>query len=498
MAPLAGFPWWSFATGVLGAVALALLRHYLARRAEPVVARRRMPWQPRDAAGLLVAVGVALALRAIGVSARAVDNDEPVGLGMSGLDFWAAQDDARLHPPLPAMLMTWAGGGEADLDAARDVSVMAGVAMVALVYGITRRRGRAAAIIAALTVSVAPALVHASQLARGYALLGASVLALHACVNGALATGRERWWLSTTLVATLALLTEYLALFAVAAELVAGLWASRGDARRAVGLLTSLGGALAAASFLAPIAWPSLDGGIGGGPHAPIGLPRAIDGALETFGGALGWLGGAAVLFALGVIALRERDPDRSALRLALQLVLLLTAYGLAATATEVRPRYLLHALPLLSVVLAASRTPALAGALLLGAHAALLPSYLVDPGRLGELSTGPRLRRMELALSGAQAVAVAPAWAMAETSWRLARAFPPAGRARDCPADLCVVTDRRRIYGISSDLTQVDAVRAREPVLWLVLRRGVTGRLPDQCRLLFREADATLWRCTR
>ena len=122
-----GFPYWTLGAGLAGAAVLAFSLSWIIgpRRSEP-----SERWQPKDALLLLVIIGVALVLRLLFLEARVVDNDEPVSLGLRGLSAWARETDARLHPPLPALLMALASHGTTDLVAARGISVLAGVATV--------------------------------------------------------------------------------------------------------------------------------------------------------------------------------------------------------------------------------------------------------------------------------------------------------------------------------------------------------------------------------
>ena len=179
---------------VAAAFAVTLVRIQVRRRLAPVRSAATRAWQPRDLVLALAVVGTALATRLILLEARPIDNDEPVGLGIASLGAWAAETDSRLHPPLPALLMTWLGGAT-KIEAARSVSVLAGTASAAIAFAMVRgSAGRGPAFLAGLWLALMPAAIHTSQLARGYALCAFGLIAAHACLEKALATGTAYDW----------------------------------------------------------------------------------------------------------------------------------------------------------------------------------------------------------------------------------------------------------------------------------------------------------------
>lgn len=483
-------------TGVVAAVGLTLLRARLRRGSSAGPGERTLAWRPADVVVVLLAVGVALIARLPWLEARPLDNDEPVGLGLASLADWARERDARLHPPLPALLMTWAGGA-GEIARARSVSVLAGVASVALVFAVVRAAaGRGPAALAALWLGLMPAAVHTSQLARGYALCALGVLAAHACLTKALATGEERWFLAYSLAVAATLLSEYLAFAPILVSALAALPGRSASLR--IGIVGGLGAGLALVAFLAPVALPTLTLGVGGGPHAPTGAWRALGDALALFSGPAAPFN-ALLALALIVSAARRRalaGPERIALwALGAATAVLL----LAAELTAVRARYLLHVVPLFVCVVATSARSlgrlgvGVAAFVALG-HAGLLPAYYV--GAIAtEASTGRRAP-VTLALLEADPnvpVAVVPAHALGEPSWRLARAFPGRDAGLACPAELCV-RGRRVLYGTSA--ARLSELLAREPRLYVWQRDDALLVTPG-CGALVREAGSTLWLCT-
>ncbi|MCC6900449.1 MAG: glycosyltransferase family 39 protein [Polyangiaceae bacterium] len=481
------------ALAVVAALSVTLLRVLLRRRLEPAVTTPVGRWRPADVAWLLVAIGVALVLRVAGLESRPVDNDEPVGLGLASVGAWATETDARLHPPLPALVMTWLGGAS-EISAARSVSVLAGVATVALAFAVVRASaGRGLASLAALWLAAMPAAVHTSQLARGYALCAFGLLAAHACLERALATGRERWFVLCSLAAVLALASEYWALPPLLAGGAVALVAARRQRTLVVGVIGSLGAALTLAAFFAPFALPTLWLGVGGGPHLPTGLGRALVDALALASGPAAPMG---ALLALSVVAdaARRRALERSE-RMAVAAVVAAVVTLLAASAvTAVRARYLLPVLPLFVCLVCAGARGV--GALVLGGvvlgHVSLLPSYFAGTAPGPELSTGERTPRA-LALLRADPTApvlVVPAWAIAEVSYRLEGKFPGKG-AGACPSLLCV-RGKRTIYG--GTLHDIPGLTAREESIYLWVRNA-DGRA-EGCELAVAEARSTLYRC--
>lgn len=481
------------ALAVVAALGVTLLRVLLRRRLEPAVTTPVARWQPADVAWLLVAIGVALVLRLAGLESRPVDNDEPVGLGLASIAAWAGETDARLHPPLPALVMTWLGGA-GDIAAARSVSVVAGVATVALAFAVVRASaGRGLAGLAALWLAAMPAAIHTSQLARGYALCAFGLLAAHACLEKALSTGRERWFVLYSLAAALALASEYWALPPLLASGAVALVAARRQRTLVVGVIGSLGAALTLSAYFAPFALPTLWLGVGGGPHLPTGPVRSLVDALALASGPVAPMG---ALLAVAVVAsaVRRRALERSELLAGAAVVAAVVTLLAASFVTAVRARYLLPVLPLFVCLVSAGARgigALVAGGVVLG-HVSLLPTYFAGTAPGPELSTGERTPRT-LALLRADPTApvlVVPAWAIAEVSYRLEGKFPGKD-AGACPTPLCV-HGKRTIHG--GTLHDIPGLVARESPIYLWVR-NLDGRA-DGCALAVEEARSALFRC--
>ena len=478
---------------VVAALAVTLLRVGLRRRLEPALCAPSVRWRPGDVTLLLVVTGVALVTRLIGLESRPIDNDEPVGLGLRSLAAWASESDARLHPPLPALLMTWLGG-EGDIAAARSVSVLAGVGTVALAFAVVRASaGRGLAGLAALWLAAMPAAIHTSQLARGYALCALGLLAAHACLEKALATGRERWFVLHSLAALLALASEYWALPPLLASGALSLLGARGQRTLGVGVIGSLGAALTLSSFFAPHALPTLWLGVGGGPHVPTGPGRALWDALALASGPAVPMG-ALLALSLIVAAVRRRTLGRAELAAAGAVGALVVTLLAASFVTAVRARYLLPVLPLFVCLLVAGARGIGAlgvGAVALG-HVSLLPAFYAGTAPGPEISTGERAPRI-LALLAADPttpVAVIPAWSIAEVSYRLEGRFPDKGTG-PCPAELCV-RGKRTIYGATHQ--HISQLTSQESSIYLWVRNRDTWT--RECEQVAVEARSVLFRC--
>jgi Dolichyl-phosphate-mannose-protein mannosyltransferase len=503
------FPAWTALVGLIGAIGLSWLRARL-RAGAPRQPRASTRFGPADVAACLALVALALALRLPGLYARNVDNDEPVGLGVSSLEAWAESGDARLHPPLPALVMTLAAAGRADLDRARDIAAIAGVAVVALVFVVARGAGgRGAAIAAAGFTALAPAAIHASGLARGWSFVALGVLGAHALLSRALASDRERWWTAYGVVVALSAATEYAAIAPLCAEAAVVAFALRRDRRRLVGLVGAFGAALTLVAFLASVAWPTFSQGLGGGPHPADGAGKALSELAELLSGALTPFAALLALALIAVAALRHGVPLPER-RLLAALATTLAVVIVVGLLTATRARYALAAVPLLalSVALAVRRLATVTswlGFFVLGAsHVALLPVFYAGSSAHMELSGGPRFARLEsrLATEPGTPVAVTPEWAIAELTWRLGHVFPDASAGVDCPARLCASDGRRRYYGVEPTAAAVARLLAREPRVALFDRgsgldpAAIFPRGP--CRESEREGVTTLFLCSR
>ncbi len=526
------FPWGTLAVGVVGATALALLRGHLTRNgrlaARPGGAAHadHRRWHVRDVSLVLVFVFAALALRLWNLEARVIDNDEPASFGFTGFESWARESDARLHPPLSPLLMSAAFSARALMSDARSVSVVAGILTVVLVFAALRPHGRTTATLAAAFAAFSPAMLHASQLARGYALAAALVLGTHVLLSRALRHGSHAAWIAYTAVGTLSLFTEYVTLVPICVEAVLVL-ASRSSKRAArLGVVTSLGSMLAISACFVPFALSTFHLGVGGPPRAPDGPWPALRQGLEMFGGA-----GGAALGAIGVllplVVLRAPSSSNAA-RAAAWRAGVATLCGVALLAvggliTAMRARYVLPVLPLLIVACAAAASPGaarlahsgvartlalarrlgalamLGAALLFLSHAALLPCYLRQSCAASEIARGTPL---SATLAGLQRhprapVVVVPSWSIAEPCYRLIHKFPGRDSRRDCPARLCVENDQRAMFGLDADEFDARFPKLRAELgRVFVLVRGQAVAGPPSCSLDGHDESARLYRC--
>ncbi len=542
------FPWETLGVGVAGAILLAILRARLSRKVPRIFSPAHEPnrWQIQDVSLLLLAVFAALALRLWNLESRVIDNDEPASFGWTDLDGWAREHDARLHPPLPPWLMSVAFGLRAILADARSVSVVAGLVVVALTFAALRERGRITAATAALFVAIAPAMLHASQMARGYSLAAALLMATHVLLTRALRYRTERAWLAYTIAGTTALFTEYITLGPIAAEALVVLLARSSPRNARAAVLTSLGGMLAVSACFVPFALSTFSLGVGGPPRDPDGMWLPLKQGLELFGGAGGAvLGVLALLIALSAWA-SETTNDRNASlailaarRAGAAALLGFALLALGGLITAMRARYALPVFPLLVVACSAASTrvrpsgarspagwpvsstrvragaestrvrarvaegmAAVGGVALFFSHVALLPCYLRQTCAASEIGRGPPLRDTLTSLHAdpRAPVVVVPSWSIAEPSYRLIHRFPGPDSRRDCPARLCVESreePRRAMYGLDAD-----EFPKRFPKLHAslghsyVLVRGPTQLELPACTLEARDTDATLYRC--
>ena len=248
-----GFPWLALPIGAASAALLHGAR---------IASRRLLAEAPiapppdgggldrRDALGLVVLLVVALGLRLWGVAEVPIDADEPVTLTIGGLDGWAAADDARIHPPLSALLVHWVTRGQLDFAAARLLSVAIGVATVLVVYVGSRRTGRWSALVAAALVTLAPSAIHLSRLARGYALLALLVTLAHVLLWSAVRRPTNLRWLLYSLAVALALSAEYLAAAPLLVDAMVAIWAARRQLGRAIDVGASLSAGALGVGFL--------------------------------------------------------------------------------------------------------------------------------------------------------------------------------------------------------------------------------------------------------
>lgn len=501
------FPWGTLLVGVAGAGALATLGARLSRAAKgvPAPAAPRPRLGSRDVALVLALLGVALLLRLWHLESRVLDNDEPASLGLFDLDSWARDDDARLHPPLAGLLLSAAFAARALIGDARGVSTLAGVLTVAWVYLALFPRGRIRALAGGALCAIAPAMLHASQLARGYALAAACLLAAHLALSRALRLGTTRSWLLYLVAGIGCLFTEYVTLGPLCAEALMAFADRRTTRAERIRVTTTVGGVLAVGALFVPFAWSTTLRGVGGPPRSPEGfLPSLMEG-LDLVGAGFGVGAGALILIYVAVITLRGSTPpaQRRAGAAVLAALLLLGVGGLI---TAMRPRYLLPAFPLLIVATlgATARRDLTAGiaAALVVAQGLLLPCYLSQGCAASELSRGRVLAAtLEAARSHSRLpLVVVPSWAIAEPSYRLLHAFPGPDSRRDCPARLCVSGRTfdgkpRELYGLNEDelATRLGPLRASGKLL--LLHRGNERRVVG-CAPVAEDPDAALLLC--
>ena len=192
---------------------------------------------------------LALALRLYRLDAQSLWNDEGTSVALAGRDLATITRSAAadIHPPLYYYLLhAWTGLWGTGEAAARSLSALAGVGLVAATYALGRRTlGAGAGLAAALLAAVSPFGVYYAQEARMYVLatlLGAlSMLAYVRLLAGwaAPAPGRRAQRLAAGgyLLATVAAVyTHYFAFSLLAAQNVAlALWLAwryRAGARR--------------------------------------------------------------------------------------------------------------------------------------------------------------------------------------------------------------------------------------------------------------------------
>lgn len=459
---------------VVGALAL--------RRRWPAVTRPAAATAPgaRELVALAGLLVLAAWLRGHGLASRPLDNDEPVTLTLRGLSEWAASDDARLHPPLMALVSEQVARVAPGLTALRAVSAAAGVVTVLLVWLAARPEGPWAAGLGALYLALAPAAVHVSQLARGYALLALLLMGAHLALWRAVARDRAGCWMLYALLGVLACGCEYAAIVPLAVDAAFAAHAARRSPRLGVALLGACASIVACCSALVPFVErdPSLF--IGHVRQVPSGLGPALGQLAAAFRGELGvavWL---AVLAALAYLG-RARFAAARGLAGTVQraravtLLAIVAALGVLSVFTATRARYALHALPYLAVlvgVLASARlrAAALPFALLLVAEAWTLRELYARTGRVApELDSGPDLAPLYARFAGSPdlGIVVRPSHASGDVAYRLAAL--PGPDQRDCPVSLCGPPGRRRVYAANGALDELDEIRRRHAVVLLV-----------------------------
>jgi len=229
------------------------------------------------------------------------------------------------HPPLYYLLLhLWIGlfgNGEA---AARSLSVLASLGVVALTFLLGRRLGGdRLGLLAASLVALSPFQVTAAQEARMYPFLTLFALGASFALWISIEVGRQGSWIAYAVLTVLALYTHHFAFLTLAAQAVFVLLFAPQPARRA--WLLSLAGITAGYVPLLPMlytqfstarAWPDL--------RPPLGLRQLTDlFGMLSFGGGLFGMGS---YFSSGSLRLEHRVPVLAPF----VLLLLLGVFGLA------------------------------------------------------------------------------------------------------------------------------------------------------------------------
>lgn len=488
---------------VLLAAALALRRRWPAETAAPPAERpRRLElWT------LATIATLAFAVRAPGLSSLPLDNDEPVTLDIQGLSAWAASQDARLHPPLMAIVAGALAEIAPGLVALRAVSLVAGVATVIMVWIAARRVSPAAAALAALFLALAPSAVHVSQLARGYALLACLLMGAHSALWLALRRDHAGAWVAYAGLAALAGACEYAAVAPLLVEVAVAAIVVRRSPRRAMALAGAALAVLVALSSLWPFVMRDPTRLVGHEPRPPTGGAQAVLALSGAYGGELGPLAFALALLGLFAIGSPRllRAPGLAlgehAARLAAAASIVLALAWLARF-TSVRPRYALHALPYLAILmgaLAAARLRtgiALMALLIAGGAGGVLRYHLRIGGGAPGVDAGADLNPLyqRFADTPDLGVIVRPAHSMGDAAYRLATL--PGVDQGACPVTLCSPPGPRRVYGASGELTALAELRARHARVLLIDYQEFAA--PEGCRAIHEVRGVRAYDCSK
>jgi 4-amino-4-deoxy-L-arabinose transferase-like glycosyltransferase len=391
-------------------------------------------------------------------------------------------------------------------------SLLAGTATIPLVYLLGLRTvGRAAGMIGAALIALAPFMIYYSAEARGYALMMAFVTLSTLAMLLAVDRGRARWWVVYGLASCAAVYTHYSCVLVLGAQFVWLLWA-HSEARRPA-LITNVAAAVLylpwITGFLADLDSPTTDILEALQPfdgyharlaltHWSFGYPYSTVAPVRDLPGDVGLtLLALSVVIALGGVAVtRFRGTERPALpmpgrRMALPFVLALaTPVGgaLAAAAGNSSlfgTRNLAPSWPGLALAgaavlaLAGTRTRAVAAALLVAAFAISAvkvtedrfsrPDY-VDAAAYVDEQAGPR----DVVIDGSAARSPGPL-SHADAAFRerhtIVRMYQP--QERDHPFN---VFDR---VVPPSEAFRRAAARARGARILVVTDRGQLHELP-------------------
>jgi mannosyltransferase len=261
-------------------------------------------------------------------------------------------------------LRTWSvafGDSEAAL---RSLSLLAGIALVPVMYVLTRRLfGVRTALVAGLLTAVSTTVVAEAQQARAYALLLLLVALATLCFVRAVEIGTQQTWLLYALVAAVAVYLHVLTLFVIAGHALSLLALPKAKVRwRAV---------LVAAGCLTLVVIPLavaivLHGGSGGLSWIKPTTVAAVQNTFEMFAGGTGYLLLAAIVAsafafraALGAWARSGRGIE--AWRYTLPFTwLFVPVIGMLVISTETPlfvDRYMIGALPALVILTAVGIT---------------------------------------------------------------------------------------------------------------------------------------------
>ena len=134
--------------------------------------------------------------------------------------------DAEITPPLFFVLAKLARGFGSAPELIRLPSMLAGILLVPVIFGIGRIAvGRRAACVAAAIASLSPFLIYFSGNARAYSVMLLMVAASTFCLLMAARDGHRRWWAGYAVFVCLAMYSHYTAAFILAGQFGWALWA---------------------------------------------------------------------------------------------------------------------------------------------------------------------------------------------------------------------------------------------------------------------------------
>lgn len=206
----------------------------------------RSPWPTIAAVAAITLVGALLRVHEF---SQSLYGDELWSVAASNspsprsvIDF--VQSDQEISPPLFAIL-AWLSAKLGDAaNLIRLPSIVAGIALIPLVWLLGRRTvGSRAALVAAAIAALSPFLAFYSVEARAYSLMAALVTASTVAMLIASERGDRRWWFAYGALSCLAMYSHYTAAYALLAQLAWLLW--RRPPARKPALLANVGAAVA-------------------------------------------------------------------------------------------------------------------------------------------------------------------------------------------------------------------------------------------------------------